>query len=82
MTKREITDRWMARALRAELGDFTSFAPSEQSLIDAKLHGEWMRSVSLPLAISDAAGMSVPFIAAQARRWKRRRQGRWDRLKK
>lgn len=71
MTKREITDRWMARALRAELGDFTSFAPSEQSLLDAKAHGEWMRSVDLPLAISDTAGMSVPFIAAQARRWKR-----------
>lgn len=73
MTKREIMDRWMARALRAELADFTSFAPSEQSLLDAKAHAEWMRSVDLPLAICDAAGMTVPFIAAQARLWKRKR---------
>lgn len=72
MARREIMDRWMARALRAELSDFTSFAPSERSLLDAKVHGEWMRSVDLPLAISDAPNMSIPFITAQSRRWKRK----------
>lgn len=74
MTRRELMDRWMARALREELTEFTSFAPSERVLTSAAAHAEWIKSNGLRLGIVDKANMSVPYIAATARR-RHRREG-------
>jgi replicative DNA helicase len=71
MTRREIMDRWIARALREELSEFTSFAPSQRVLRSAADHVEWMRSAGLRLGIVDASDISVPLIASTARTRKR-----------
>lgn len=71
MTRREIMDRWVARALREELSEFTSFAPSERVLLAAASHVEWMQANSLRLGIVDSSDISVPLIASTARTRKR-----------
>lgn len=71
MTRREIMDRWVARALREELSEFTSFAPSERVLAGAAAHVEWMQSAGIRLGIVDTADISVPLIASTARTRKR-----------
>lgn len=72
MTRRELMDRWMARALREELSEFTSFAPGDRVLAGAASHAEWIRANGLRLGVVDKANMSVPYIAATSRHHQRR----------
>jgi replicative DNA helicase len=72
MTRRELMDRWMARALREELSEFTSFAPGDRVLAGAAAHAEWISANGLRLGVVDKANMSVPYIATTSRRHQRR----------
>jgi len=71
MTQRELMDRWVARALREELREFTSFNPSARVLAGAAAHMQWMADNKLRLGVVDQAGLSVPLIASLSRRRQR-----------
>lgn len=72
MTRNELMDRWMARSLREELSEFTSFAPSDRVLADAAQYGRWIKEQDIPLWVVDTAHITVATIAAHARTLQRR----------
>lgn len=72
MHRHELMDRWMARSLREELTEFTSFAPSERVLHDAVNYGKWIKDNDIPLRVMDQPNLTMSDIAAEARRIQRK----------
>jgi replicative DNA helicase len=72
MSRNELMDRWMARSLREELSEFTSFAPSDRVLTDAAQYGRWIKEQDIPLWVVDAPNITVAMIVSHARALARR----------
>jgi len=72
MGRNELLDRWMARGLREELTEFTSFAPSDRVLGAANVYGKWIKDNNLPLWVLDSPRITVADIEATARTIQRR----------
>lgn len=72
MHRNELMDRWMARSLREELSEFTSFNPSDRVMSAAADYGKWIKDNDIPLWVMDKPDITMMDIARQARQLHRR----------
>jgi replicative DNA helicase len=72
MHRHELMDRWMARSLREELSEFTSFNPSDRVLQAATGYAQWVKDNDIPLWVLDQSSITMDAIMREARQLQRR----------